>query len=84
MIEALAVCHVELIIIHPFREDNGRLARVLATIMALQSGMPLLDFTYITEHQDLYIAAIHQGHAGSNEPMELIFYEVLKASMSEG
>ena len=83
LIEALAICHVELIIVHPFREGNGRLARVVATIMALQAGMPLLDFTYITKNQDLYISAIHKGHAGDYEPMKLIFYEVLKASMSE-
>ncbi|MES9861448.1 MAG: Fic family protein [Candidatus Thiodiazotropha sp. LLP2] len=83
LIEALAVCHIELIIVHPFREGNGRLARVLATIMALQAGMPLLDFTYISENQDLYISAIHKGHAGDYEPMKLIFYEVLKASMLE-
>lgn len=34
LVEALAVCHIELIIVHPFREGNGRLARVVATIMA--------------------------------------------------
>jgi len=80
LVEALAVCHVELIIIHPFREGNGRLSRVLATIMTLQAGMPLLNFTYLAEHQDEYIAAIHQGHAGDYELMKLIFSEVLKAS----
>lgn len=48
------------------------------------AGMPLLDFTYLTEHLDLYISAIHKGHAGNNEPMKLIFYEVLKDSMIEG
>lgn len=42
LIEALAICHIELIIIHPFRDGNGRLSRVLATIMALQADMPLL------------------------------------------
>ncbi len=80
LLEALAICHVEFIIIHPFREGNGRLSRVLATIMALQAGMPLLNFTYLAEHQDEYIAAIHQGHGGDYEPMKLVFSEVLKAS----
>jgi len=83
LIEALSVCHVELIIIHPFREGNGRLARVLATIMALQAGMPLLDFTYMTEHKDEYIGAIHAGHSGDYEPMKRIFAIILKASQSE-
>jgi cell filamentation protein, protein adenylyltransferase len=83
LVEAMAICHVELIIIHPFREGNGRLSRVLATIMALQAGMPLLDFTYLTDHQDEYISAIHHGHAGNYEPMKRVFSEVLRASMNE-
>jgi cell filamentation protein len=33
---ALAVVHAELVLIHPFREGNGRLARLLAMLMALQ------------------------------------------------
>ena len=81
--EALAICHVELIVIHPFREGNGRLARVLATIMALQAGMPLLDFTYMTEHKDEYIAAIHAGHGGDYEPMKRMFAIILETSQNE-
>ena len=83
LIEAMAICHVELIIIHPFREGNGRLSRVLATIMALQAGMPPLDFTYLSEHEAEYISAIHQGHAGNYEPMKRVFSEVLQASQTE-
>jgi len=29
---------VELILIHPFREGNGRIARFLSVLMALQAG----------------------------------------------
>ncbi len=47
IIEALAITHCELVLIHPFREGNGRLARLLATLMALQAGLPLLDFSGI-------------------------------------
>ncbi|TAK86063.1 MAG: hypothetical protein EPO20_09750 [Betaproteobacteria bacterium] len=32
---ALAETHVELVLIHPFREGNGRIARALSTLMAL-------------------------------------------------
>jgi cell filamentation protein len=78
--EALANCHVELIIIHPFREGNGRLARVLATVMALQAGAPLLDFTYLTENEAHYISAIHHGHAGDYGPMKRVYSEVLRVS----
>ena len=43
--EALAVVHGELILIHPFREGNGRLARLVAMLMGLQAGLPPLDFS---------------------------------------
>ncbi len=78
--EALALCHVELIIIHPFREGNGRLARLLATIMALQAGAPLLDFGEMERHKARYIEAVHLGHAGDYGPMQRIFCAVLENS----
>lgn len=34
-IEAISIVHSELLLIHPFREGNGRLARLLADLMAL-------------------------------------------------
>jgi len=33
-----AEVHTELVLIHPFREGNGRCSRILASIMALQAG----------------------------------------------
>jgi cell filamentation protein len=77
LIEALAVCHIEFIIIHPFRDGNGRLGRLLAMIMALQAGMPPLDFEYIVGNKGDYIRAIHAGHAGDYEPIKFIFSRVL-------
>ena len=44
LVSALAHTHGELVIIHPFREGNGRCARLLAWLMALQAGLPPLDF----------------------------------------
>jgi len=79
--EALAICHIEFIIIHPFREGNGRLGRLLATVMALQAGMPPLDFALLEEERDRYILAIHAGHAGDYGPMRQIFSEVLVFSL---
>lgn len=81
LIEALAVCHVEFIIIHPFREGNGRLGRLLATVMALQANKPPLNFEHLVTNKKDYIAAIHAGHAGDYRPMQLIFSEVLRMTM---
>jgi len=79
----MAICHVEYIIIHPFREGNGRLGRLLTTVMALQAGMPALDFEPIEKNKDRYIEAIHAGHAGDYEPMKLIFSQILDCSLQQ-
>jgi cell filamentation protein len=44
---ALGQVHVELILIHPFREGNGRVARLLADLMAIQANMPPLNYLAI-------------------------------------
>lgn len=80
LVEALANVHIEYILIHPFREGNGRLGRLLATIMALQAGKPPLDFTYLTEHMGEYIRAIHAG-LDNAEPMKELFRRVLQQSV---
>lgn len=41
---AMAEVHGEFILIHPFREGNGRLGRWITTLMAVQMGYPLLSF----------------------------------------
>lgn len=84
LVDALGICHIEFIVIHPFREGNGRLSRVLATVMALQAGMPPLDFSWMAEHKREYFAAIEHGHAGNYGPIRTIFSTVLQASTSAG
>ena len=45
LVQAIAETHVEFILIHPFREGNGRLSRLLADVMAVQAGHAPLDYT---------------------------------------
>lgn len=68
--KAIAVTHVELILIHPFREGNGRLARLLADVMAVQSGREPLDYSAWEAHRADYFSAIQQGLAGNYAPMQ--------------
>ncbi len=80
--EALAVVHAELILIHPFREGNGRCARVLATLMALQAELPPLDFSGVQgKERRRYIAAIHQAMERNYEPMKEVFRRVIARSL---
>jgi len=79
VIKTLAIVHAELVLIHPFREGNGRVARMLATLMALQATLPPLDFSVITgKKKKEYIEAIHAGFQGNYEPMEKIFESVIR------
>lgn len=68
-IEAIAVTHVEFILIHPFREGNGRLSRLLADVMATQAGRGPLDYSAWEADKARYIDAIHAGLAGDYVPM---------------
>lgn len=69
LIAAIAEVHVELILIHPFREGNGRLARLLADVMAVQAGLGPLDYLSWKREKGGYIAAIHAGFSGDYQPM---------------
>lgn len=80
LLDALSAVHIEFILIHPFREGNGRMGRLLATIMALQAGKPPMDFTYLAEHMDVYIKAIHAG-LDDAEPMKQVFRRVLQQTV---
>lgn len=81
VVEALAVAHCELVLIHPFREGNGRLSRLLATLMALQAGLPLLDFSGISgKAKQAYFMAVQAGMGRDYEPMKEVFRAVLRRS----
>jgi len=82
IIQALAKVHVELLLIHPFREGNGRLARLLATLMALQAGLPPLDFRSIKgKEKQEYFASVRAGMDRNYKLMEKVFSEVLRKSL---
>jgi len=77
----LAETHVELMLIHPFRDGNGRVGRILATLMALQAGLPLLDFGLIRgKRKQQYFAAVRAGLDRAYQPMENILAEVIAMS----
>jgi len=78
IITALAVVHTELMLIHPFREGNGRAGRLIAVLMAFQAGLPGLDFTGIRgKKREEYFAAVQSGMDRNYEPMKTVFRPVL-------
>lgn len=83
IVRALAETHVELVLIHPFREGNGRTARIVSILMALQAGLPLLDFSVIAEEQKpAYFAAVQAGLDRDYQPMERLFAEIIARSLA--
>jgi len=68
--EAIAITHVEIILIHPFREGNGRLSRLLADVMAVQAGREPMDYSSWDAEKDRYFAAIRAGQGGDYAPMQ--------------
>ena len=81
IVHALAETHIELVLIHPFREGNGRVARILSTLMVLQAGLPLLDFSLLAgDKKKEYFSAIQDGMNKNYEPMGNLFSEIIGKS----
>lgn len=79
---ALAEVHVELVLIHPFREGNGRVARILAVLMGLQAGLPALFFDKLSgRKRQLYFAAVRAGIDRNYDPMAKLFSAVIERTL---
>ena len=78
---SIAKVHAELLLIHPFREGNGRLARWLADIMALQAGFPVPEYGFVgkgaTVRQKLYLDAVKRGYIRDYQPLANFFAEAI-------
>lgn len=74
----LARVHGELLVIHPFREGNGRTARILSNLMVFKQGFDPLKFEMINDSRfDQYVKAVQsctkKDYSKMEKIMELIF-----------
>lgn len=68
--ESIATVHVMLVLVHPFREGNGRLGRWLADIMANQAGHGAIDWGPLSvETRETYFACMRRGFSGEIAPL---------------
>lgn len=62
----LAAVHAELLLIHPFREGNGRIARWLNDLMCLQADLPQPDYGFTgkdsKQNRESYLKAVILGY----------------------
>ena len=76
-IEDLARVHAELLYIHPFREGNGRTARVLLNLMLRKNGWEPLDFSKMNEELfQQYVIAVQSSAMKNYEPMKKVIEQL--------
>jgi cell filamentation protein len=81
LIEDIAIVHCELIHIHPFREGNGRTARIFADLMASRAGYPSLNLNKFREdYYSNYIEALNKGDEKEYSPMIEIIRNLFSTS----
>ncbi len=88
---AIAKVHGEFIMLHPFRDGNGRLGRWLADAMAAQAGLPLPRYGFTRNDEDRYrrqyLAGVRKAMLADPEELSRFFEEALARGLegaSEG
>lgn len=77
IIEDLSKLISDFLFIHPFREGNGRLSRLLCDIILAKNGFPMIGLKL--KKSDNYIQRVHAGYQCDYEPMK----ELLKIKIEE-
>lgn len=84
---AVAAIHAELLLVHPFREGNGRMARWLADLMFLQAGYPLPLYNFSgrgsTKRKTDYLNAVIRGYTQDVQPLADFFKACVEDRMRE-
>ncbi|TVP78877.1 MAG: cell filamentation protein Fic [Puniceicoccaceae bacterium] len=78
----LAAVHAELLLIHPFREGNGRIARWLSDLMCLQADLPQSDYGFTgknsKQNRESYLQAVILGYECDYRALATFFREALE------
>ena len=84
LVAAIARVHAELVLVHPFREGNGRLSRWVADLMALQAGYPPLEWGFDWDpvrRREWYFAALRRGFAMDFSPLEALVEKAVETAV---
>ncbi|MDO8589415.1 MAG: Fic family protein [Armatimonadota bacterium] len=84
---SVAIVHADLLLIHPFREGNGRLARWLADIMVAQAGYPLPEYRFegigSRSEKERYLSAVVNGYSVRYDDLAGFFEETVRLRLEE-
>jgi Fic family protein len=67
-----AMAHLHVISVHPFRDGNGRVSRIVQSLVLARKGLSSPEFfsieEYLGAHTSAYYAALRKVQAGSYQP----------------
>ncbi|MFT3991724.1 MAG: Fic family protein [Luteolibacter sp.] len=75
-----AKLHHDFVLIHPFDDGNGRVARLLVNYLLLREGYPPIVIP--TEEKSAYLTALRLADAGDLSPLADFFGQLLKRSLT--
>jgi Fic family protein len=67
-----AMAHLNLVSVHPFRDGNGRISRIVQSLVLAREGLASPEFfsieEYLGSHTQEYYAALRETQGGSYQP----------------
>jgi cell filamentation protein len=83
----MACVQAELLVVHPFREGNGRTARWVTDLLALQAELPPLDYGFTgpgsQKRRRAYLAAVIDGYRKNYEPLARLLAEAIERALED-
>jgi len=84
MVELLAWFQHRFVVIHPFNDYNGRLARILTILILLNLNLPPIELKADTKaDRQLYLNAMYKADEGNMNPLESLISEALTESLEK-
>ena len=67
-----AMAHLHVVSVHPFRDGNGRISRIVQSLVLAREGLAAPEFfsieEYLGSHTQEYYAALREAQGGSYQP----------------
>lgn len=79
-IELAAILHHKIVHIHPFFDGNGRTARLVANLMLMQVGYPLV--VILKNDRKKYYQVLHSADKGDYKPLIQFIAQAVERSMN--